>query len=555
MGPAEAFANDERHLVLGRYRALRPLGSGGSGTVWLSRDVIEERDVALKVVPREGKAGERAKREALAVARLRSPAIARAYAVHRDARHVYVAYEYVAGKTVREAIRAGELNDRAIVEAGAQLLDALAHAHRRGIIHRDVKPANVLVADGDDVSIRLLDFGLAQLDEADTLTAAGDVPGTLAYISPERLLGEPATGAADVWAVGVILWELLAGYQPFWSASPVETARLIGAGPPPLAKLRPDLPRELTAAIDRALVQDPRRRPSPERLAADLRSSWENATKRRERRPVLARASLAERAVPALCSSAFVALATSLLPFFPISLIAGYAVLAALAGFLAPRASLVIALLAPALPLADHSTGLALVWLVLAGAWLALSVGDPSNGLLCVCGPFLAMIGLLPLAPLVCARASGPVRRFAQGAVAVLLAAAVAGFDGSPLPYTGDSPPLGLGVRSSDDFSAVAGALWRAVAGEPAIAISALVVGVTSACLPLVRRSGTSGAGLWGVAAFGASYAAIAVLVPTLVGVGDVSVLPVLLSTWLIAAVLGIAGATTAGAALRRTVQ
>jgi eukaryotic-like serine/threonine-protein kinase len=151
MGPAEAFANDERHLVLGRYRALRPLGSGGSGTVWLSRDVIEERDVALKVVPREGKAGERAKREALAVARLRSPAIARAYAVHRDARHVYVAYEYVAGKTVREAIRAGELNDRAIVEAGAQLLDALAHAHRRGIIHRDVKPANVLVADGDDV--------------------------------------------------------------------------------------------------------------------------------------------------------------------------------------------------------------------------------------------------------------------------------------------------------------------------------------------------------------------------------------------------------------------
>ena len=99
-----AAAQEGPRLILGRYRPIQPLGSGGSGTVWLVRDVLEERDVALKVVPREGKAGERAEREAHAVARLRSRHCARAYAVQRDDRHVYVTYEYVPGKTMREAI-------------------------------------------------------------------------------------------------------------------------------------------------------------------------------------------------------------------------------------------------------------------------------------------------------------------------------------------------------------------------------------------------------------------------------------------------------------------
>ena len=96
------------------------------------------------------------------------------------------------------------------------MLDGLAHAHANGIVHRDVKPANVLLAEEAALSVRLLDFGLALDAEAETLTAVGDVPGTLAYISPERLPGEEAGPAADVWAVGVLLWEALAGYHPFW---------------------------------------------------------------------------------------------------------------------------------------------------------------------------------------------------------------------------------------------------------------------------------------------------------------------------------------------------
>ncbi|MBA3787500.1 MAG: serine/threonine protein kinase, partial [Actinobacteria bacterium] len=205
-----------RELVLDRYRPLRPLGSGASGSVWLARDEHTGLDVALKIVPREGKAAHRAEREAEAAARLRHERCLRSYGFGADSGHVYIAYEYVGGRTLREAMRAGELTDARAVEAAAQILDGLAHAHGRGIIHRDVKPSNVLLLDEEQVSIRLLDFGLARFDEAETLTAVGDVPGTLAYISPERLRGEEARPASDVWGVGILLWEALAGKHPFW---------------------------------------------------------------------------------------------------------------------------------------------------------------------------------------------------------------------------------------------------------------------------------------------------------------------------------------------------
>src|SRR5881396_1909936 len=116
----------QSELVLGRYRPLRPLGSGGSGSVWLARDERNGLDVALKIVPREGKAGHRAEREAVVASRLR----------HERCLHVYVAYEYAPGRTLRDALRGGELRDRDAVEAGAQVLEGLAHAHARGVVHR-----------------------------------------------------------------------------------------------------------------------------------------------------------------------------------------------------------------------------------------------------------------------------------------------------------------------------------------------------------------------------------------------------------------------------------
>src|SRR5947209_19839081 len=268
---SSALALQQSEPVLGRYRPIRPLGSGGSGSVWLARDEQTGLDVALKIVAREGKAAARAEREAAAAARLRHPSCLRAYAFARDSRHVYIAYEFVPGRTFRESLRAGELTDEDAIEACAQVCEGLAHAHAAGILHRDVKPSNVLLADGDRVTARILDFGLAQMADAETLTEAGDVPGTLAYISPERLVGGEATPAADVWAVGVMLWEALAGRHPFWRGSMLETARAIEAGARPLGEFRPDLPKRLLRLVDSALSTNPARRPSARELADALR--------------------------------------------------------------------------------------------------------------------------------------------------------------------------------------------------------------------------------------------------------------------------------------------
>src|ERR671925_2314951 len=287
-------------LVLGRYRPLRPLGSGGSGSVWLARDESNGLDVALKMVPRQGKAASRAEREAEAAARLRHPACQRAYGFGRDSRHVYIAYEYVPGRTFREALRSGDVNDAAAVEAAVQVLEALAHAHERGIVHRDIKPSNVLLAEGKAVSVRVLDFGLAQIREAETLTAQGDVPGTLAYIAPERLAGDGTTAAADVWAVGVMLWEALAGRHPFWRSSLLETARAIEAGAPPLETMRPDLPRPLLTAVSRALDLDPARRPGAAVLAATLRLAGRKRRGRRGRGQTLAVPAVVPQLLPAV---------------------------------------------------------------------------------------------------------------------------------------------------------------------------------------------------------------------------------------------------------------
>src|ERR671915_760996 len=298
-------------LVLGRYRPLQPLGSGGSGTVWLARDEQNGLDVALKIVAREGKAGTRAEREAEAAARLRHPRCLRAYAYDGDDRNVYIAYEYVPGRTMRDRIRARELTDADAVEVAAQLLEGLAHAHANGIVHRDVKPTNILVADGPELEIRLLDFGLAQFAEAETLTAAGDVPGTLAYISPERLAGEEASFGADIWAVGVLLWEALAGFHPFWASSPVETARRIDQGPPSLESLRPDLPKHLTDAVARATAVDPAKRPTAVQLAQRLRSALDDRARKRARAARRMPAPPLRRMVAAGAAAGFVGWATA----------------------------------------------------------------------------------------------------------------------------------------------------------------------------------------------------------------------------------------------------
>ena len=510
-------------LVLGRYRPLRPLGSGGSASVWLARDERDGGEVALKVVPAEGKAGPRAEREVEAAARLDHPRCLRALALARDERHVYVAYEYVRGRTLREALRSGELDDEAAVEAAAQVLEGLAHAHARGVVHRDVKPANIMLAEpeappggadappgGTDgsISVRLLDFGLAQLEEAQSLTAAGDVPGTLPYIAPERLNGAPASAAADVWSVGVILWEALAGWHPFAAPSTVETARRIRSGAQPVARSRGDLPQELCALVDAMLDRDPKRRPSAKRLSAALRAALR--PRRRPPQTAASRGALRARALSAALAASFAAGSTLVFPFFPRGWPFALGVLAAVVTLRAPRAGLALALAAPVLPLGNISLALALTYAALALVWLALFAADARHGLLFVAGPLLVPVGGLALAPLVALHGRGLLRRAALAGAAPLAAAVTgAGAAGFPSPFREDVAGGGgaaLGVEE-------AGAAFAALAAPPVLALESCVFILAALCAPLARRHGE-----WGIALWGSAFLAAAVLLPHAAG-------------------------------------
>jgi hypothetical protein len=506
-----AYALPGRELVLDRYRPLRPLGRGGSGSVWLARDERTGLDVALKIVAREGKRASRAEREVAAATRLRHPRCVRAYDFGGDAGHVYIAYEYVHGRTLREALRAGSLTDVDAVEVAAQVLEGLAHAHRKGIVHRDVKPANVLLEDGPAVSVRLLDFGLAQFDEADTLTAVGDVPGTLAYISPERLRGEDASPASDIWAVGVMLWEALAGTHPFWGVPLPDVARTIEAGAPPLGQLRPDLPKGLLAAVGQALDTDAARRPRPAALAADLRQGFARHPRTPHTRgvgpsTVTQPVALETRLVPSALAGLAAVGGGLLLPFWPPALLAAVAAAAVAATLFAPRAGLALALAVPIFPLGNVAAGAAWLYGGVALALLALGWRDPRAGLAFCAGPLLGAVGVIGLLPLAVQPARGWGRRAVHAAVGVFAAAFVAGLRGVPLSFTG-AESGSLGIAAGERPDEVARALGSLLAASPAIVTTAAVLAASAALLPTARSRGP-----WGIAALGAGQLALVLL-------------------------------------------
>jgi len=517
-------------LILGRYRPLRPLGSGGSGSVWLARDERGGREVALKVVRREGKAGSRAEREVEAATRLRHPNCLRALALDHDDGHVYVTYEYVEGRTLRDAFVTGGLGDAAVVEAAAQILEGLAHAHGKRIVHRDVKPANVMLAEGDEISVRLLDFGLARVEEADTLTAAGDVPGTLAYVSPERLDGTPGTGAADVWAVGVVLWEGLTGWHPFAGASPVETARRIREGARPLARARPDLPTGLCMLVDRMLDADPRRRPAARRLPNALRDAF--AEQSRRPRPATSLTALKGRALHAGLAAGFATGAGLLLPFFPRGWPFALGLVTAGVALRSPRTGLALALAVPVLPLGNVALGLALAYAALAAGWLALFVRAPTSGLLFLAGPALAPLGGIGLLPVVALRVLGRVHQAALAATGVLAAGAFGALAGAPVPVAAAFPAsLDLGATARPDRAA--GAVLAALAGHPGLLVLALVAAAATLVAPYAVERGA-----WGVAGWGAAFLAAALLGPTVAG-GEPSAALLVPGIWVAALFLG----------------
>lgn len=266
-------------LVLGRYRLARRLGAGGFGAVFVARDETLGRDVAVKVVPRATPSRARAEREAIVAARLNHPGIVTLFEAGSDADAHYLVSELVSGATLGDLIAAGALSDRDVVRVGLALCDALAHAHERGVIHRDVKPQNVIVparAESAAGVAKLTDFGVARLVGDDPLTRTGDVIGTLAYMAPEQAEGRESGEEADLYALSLVLYEALSGHNPVRAAGPAATARRVGAAIPSLRRARRGLPTALTAAIDRGL----RARPDQRGDLEDLREALEAALPR-----------------------------------------------------------------------------------------------------------------------------------------------------------------------------------------------------------------------------------------------------------------------------------
>jgi eukaryotic-like serine/threonine-protein kinase len=274
----------ERDTVLGdRYRLVRRVATGGMGAVWEAEDTVLHRPVAVKVLAEglaeDAAAAERFRREARAAAGLSHPNVAGVFDYGEDGRAQFLVMELIDGETLADRIRrTGPLTPEEAAAIAAEVADALGAAHEAGLVHRDVKPGNIMLTRRGDVKV--MDFGIAAAQWASRLTASGTTIGTAAYISPEQAAGDHVTPASDIYSLGVVLYEMLAGRPPFQGGSPVAVASAhINGTPPPLRDVAPAAPKDLAAACEQALAKDPAARPhSAAAFAAMLRGGRAEAT-------------------------------------------------------------------------------------------------------------------------------------------------------------------------------------------------------------------------------------------------------------------------------------
>ena len=276
---------DVRRTLAGRYELAEVIGRGGMGTVYRAVDTVLGRSVAVKLLPgsladQDPTSVARFEREARAAAALNHPAVVGIYDAGADEDTRFIVMELVSGRSLEAILRdEGRLDPERAAAIAAQAADALAAAHAAGIVHRDVKPANVMVA--DDGSVKVLDFGIARAMDGTTLTQSSSVLGTAAYMSPEQALGKPADERSDIYSLGCVLYAMLAGHPPFTGDA---TAAILNQhaniAPAPVRTENARVPPQLDALVMQMLAKSPDDRPQTAAQVRDRLASLGAAPRR-----------------------------------------------------------------------------------------------------------------------------------------------------------------------------------------------------------------------------------------------------------------------------------
>lgn len=542
----------ERPLLFDRYRLVRRLGRGAYATVYLAHDTRMGRPVAVKVIEDSVDVDGRALREAQAAAKLDHPHIVTVHEVHREPSRTLLITEYVDGRTLRDAYSHGGMSDAEVVQVGIQACKALEQAHRRKVIHRDIKPENIMLCSGDEVDVRIMDFGVARLEDVGSVTQEGDLIGTLVYMAPEQAEGREAGPKADVFSLALVLYEGLTGVNPL-RGKPV--SGLVGGGLhrslPPLRETRPDVPAELAEAIEAALAprEDVRvdaaafRRllqrgarvlPEPDihtglvekTLVAfrgeDTRRRW-SFTGRRLVAGGLALATLSY-VLPRI-------------PFYPPSAVIYVVTVCSFLALLWPAGGGAAALLSLVPPIFSVAAGWGILYVAVVVPVYALLVwrGYSWAALLPFIAPLLCALAgrsgtpttvllsgvalCLPFVAGMFARFWGPVLGFFSG-LAIALAAGFQGWALLPFSFSPGSDPALETTRYLSSVGEVATALARFLDGRTELGVQILVMTVFALPLQGVLR-GSTVQRLWVGAVYVAALGAAVLLLPPLVSRAD----------------------------------
>ncbi len=522
-------------LLYDRYRIVRKLGSGAFATVYLADDEIMGRPVAIKIVTRSVDEEGRVVREAQAAAKLSHHNILTVYEILEESDQTLLVTEYIQGRTLREHFQDRSLSDSDILEAGVQLCRALEHAHKRGVVHRDIKPENIMLVDGDSIDVRLMDFGVAQLEDRASITLDGDLVGTLAYMSPEQGEGKPVDSRSDVYSLALTLYEGFTGKSPFRGKKLQELLHDVSRPDiPPLSTGRPDLPPVLSDALGRAMALDRYSRPDAATLGRQLAqtaklmpepSAYETLATRVRRRFTGPRAdrdrlsylgSHVAAGAFALCSLIYL---LPRAPFYPQVAILPLIAVPAFLALVWPFAGGVLTLAVLAPPIFAYGAGWGVVYAVPAIAvmallrWRRLEWAALLPGAIPLAVTAWVGLALLPLAG-VLIRRWGPLVGFFSG----LVLAVTAGLVGwSKLPYAftpGPGPVLQSAEHASSPWTVLT-AIARFLDSHPEMSLQILLFALFS--LPLYLLLGASRERrMWGASAYLIVLLAAFVLLPVL---------------------------------------